>query len=65
MDYEIEMYNDGSHFSHEHYGQLPVTLIMLLVFTKFLLSTAWGFFKEMKKEEHFESPLFVLVIAVH
>ena len=49
IDYEIEMKNDGSHFSHEHYGQLPITFVALVAFAYFLLTAAIKFFQWVNK----------------
>jgi hypothetical protein len=64
IKYELEMTNDGSHFSHEYWGQLPMTGLMLCLFTYYLASVALKFFKEISKNEDFESPLFLLVLAI-
>ena len=65
IDYEIEMKNDGSHFSHEHYGQLPITFIALATFAYFLLTTAFKFFREINSEDLLETPLLILIFAVY
>lgn len=59
------MKNDGSHFSHEHYGQLPITFVALVTFAYFMLTTAIRFFKEINSEDVLETPMLILIFAVY
>ena len=59
------MKNDGSQFSHEHYGQLPITLVALIAFIYFLLTTVTRFYKELTSEDILETPMLILIFAVY
>lgn len=64
IDYEIEMTNDGSQFSHEYWGVLPITVVALAVFSYLLGKTTLKLFKEIKKQEEYQSPLLPLLVAI-
>jgi hypothetical protein len=64
ITYELEMTNDGSHFSHEYWGVLPTSILALLIFTYLLGSTAKKLLNEIKKNEEYETPLFPLLAAI-
>lgn len=64
ITYELEMTNDGSHFSHEYWGVLPTSIIALLTFSYLLWNTTMKLMKEIKKNEEYETPLFPLLAAI-
>mmetsp|Transcript_34972 Transcript_34972/g.34650 ORF Transcript_34972/g.34650 Transcript_34972/m.34650 type:complete len:96 (+) Transcript_34972:468-755(+) len=61
---EFKGFNGGEHFSQEDWGLLSMNYFMLLIFIIFLGYSVYGYFKEIKKEESWESPLGVLIIAL-
>jgi len=64
FSYEIEMTNDGSHFSHEYWGVMPITVLSMLIFSYLLGKTVFKLFNEIKKQEEYQTPLVPLLIAI-
>lgn len=64
IEYEMELLNEGSQFSHEHWGIFPITIISFLVFCYLLGVNSWKLFLEIKKSEEYENPLAVLLAAI-
>jgi len=64
ISYELEMTNDDSHFSHEYWGIMPTTLVCLLFFSYLLGKTTLRLFKEIKKQEEYQTPLVPLLAAI-
>lgn len=61
---EMKAFNDGEHFSQEDWGLLSIHYIMFVIFILFLGYSSYGYFKEIKKEGNWESPMAILVIAL-
>jgi len=64
LDFELEMTNDESHFSHEYWGVLPTTVFALLVFSYLLGKTTLKLYSEIKKQEEYQTPLTPLLVAI-
>lgn len=64
IKYELELLNDGSQFSHEYWGQLPITFLAFLVFCYLLGQNSIRLYKEVSKNEEYETPLAVLLCAI-
>ncbi|CAI2370950.1 unnamed protein product [Moneuplotes crassus] len=64
IDFELEMTNDESHFSHEYWGVLPTNVFALLVFSYLLGKTGLKLYNEIKKQEEYQSPLMPLLVAL-
>lgn len=64
IEFEMEMTNDESQFSHEYWGVMPTTVLALLVFSYLLGKTTLKLFKEIKKQEEYQSPLMPLLAAI-
>ena len=64
IKYELELLNDGSQFSHEYWGQLPITFIAFCVFCYLLGQNALKLYKEVMKNEEYETPLAILLVAI-
>lgn len=61
---EMKAFNAGEHFSQEDWGLLSMNFYMLILFVWFLGFGSYRYFKEIKTEESWESPLGILVIAL-
>lgn len=61
---EIKALNGGEQFSQEDWGILSINFIMLISFVIFLGYSTYGYFQEVKKEEKWESPLAIIVLAL-
>jgi hypothetical protein len=64
IKYELELLNDGSQFSHEYWGQLPITILAFGVFCYLLGSNGLKLYREVKKHEEYETPLALLLAAI-
>ena len=64
LDFELEMTNDESHFSHEYWGVLPTNIFALLVFSYLLGKTGLKLYNEIKKQEEYQTPLVPLLAAL-
>ena len=64
IEYEMEMTNDGSHFSHEYWGVMPTSILSLVLFSYLLGKTTLKLFKELKKQEEYQTPLLPLFVAI-
>ena len=60
----MKAFNGGEHFSQEDWGLLTMNFFMLAIFVIFLGYSMYGYFKEVRKEETWESPLGILVVAL-
>jgi len=60
----MEMTNDGSHFSHEYWGVMPTSILSLVLFSYLLGKTTLKLFKELKKQEEYQTPLLPLFVAI-
>mmetsp|Transcript_18151 Transcript_18151/g.20332 ORF Transcript_18151/g.20332 Transcript_18151/m.20332 type:complete len:221 (-) Transcript_18151:105-767(-) len=61
---EMKGFNGGEHFSQEDWGLLSINFLMLIFFVIFLGYSIYGYFKEIRREESWESPLAILIIAL-
>lgn len=61
---EVKAFNGGEHFSQEDWGLLSLHVIMFVIFMLFLGYSSYGYLKQIKKEESWETPLGILVIAL-
>ena len=61
---EVKAFNGGEHFSQEEWGVLSMNFIMLISFIIFLGYSTYGYFQEVRKEEKWESPLAIIVLAL-
>jgi hypothetical protein len=64
IEYEMEMTNDNSHFSHEYWGVLPSTMLSLTIFSYLLGKTSLKLLKETRKNNEYDTPIVPLLLAI-
>lgn len=64
IEYELEMKNDASHFSHEYWGVLPTTMLSLTIFSYLLGKASLKLLKEIRRNEQYDTPIVPLLLAI-
>ena len=65
IEYQLELLNNDSQFSHEQWGMLTMSFLSLILFSYLLAKTAFKLVEQIRKEEEYESPLSFLAMAIY
>jgi len=64
IEVQVRATNAGSHFSQEDSGIFTLSIIMLLVFTALLCTTAYNYFKQAKEDLTWVHPQVILMASI-
>lgn len=65
VNFHLNIYNDGKHFSEEEDGMLLFYICALLIFGTVLGTNIYKYIRSlMKEEDRPESPMLILMMAI-